>query len=51
MDHTKLGRTAFTTVCPLGALTGLITDEGADLASLREYTERGLDVLTAAVSN
>ena len=51
MDHTKLGRTAFTTVCPLGALTGLITDEGAEEASVREYTERGLDVLTAAASN
>lgn len=51
MDHTKLDRTAFTTVCPLDALNGLITDEGADQENLREYTERGLDVLIAAASN
>jgi DeoR family fructose operon transcriptional repressor len=47
LDHTKLGRTAFAAVCPLSALTGLVTDDGADPARLREYTERGLDVLTA----
>lgn len=51
MDHTKLDRTAFTTVCPLDALNGLITDEGADRGNLREYTERGLDVLIAAASS
>jgi DeoR/GlpR family transcriptional regulator of sugar metabolism len=51
VDHTKLGRTAFSTVCPLSALTGLVTDVDADPASVREYRERGLDVLQAAMSN
>jgi DeoR/GlpR family transcriptional regulator of sugar metabolism len=47
LDHTKLGRTAFTPVCPLSALTGLITDDEADPAVLAEYTEQGLAVITA----
>jgi DeoR family fructose operon transcriptional repressor len=51
LDHTKLDRTAFTTVCPLDALTGLVTDEGADPQSMRGYTDRGLNVLIAAGSN
>ena len=50
LDHTKLGRSAFTTVCPLSELTGLITDDGASPASLRDYAERDLQVLTAPVS-
>jgi DeoR family transcriptional regulator, fructose operon transcriptional repressor len=50
LDHTKLGRTAFTAVCPLDALTGLVTDDEADPAVLREYTERGLTVLTAPLT-
>jgi DeoR family fructose operon transcriptional repressor len=50
VDHTKLGRTAFTSVCPLSALTGLVTDDEADPAVLREYTELGMAVLTAPVS-
>lgn len=43
-DHTKLGRTAFATVCGLQALTGIVTDDGADPAVLDEYREIGLDV-------
>jgi DeoR family fructose operon transcriptional repressor len=44
LDHTKLGRTAFTTVCGIRALTGIVTDDGADPGSLREYREIGLEV-------
>jgi DeoR family fructose operon transcriptional repressor len=43
-DHTKLGRTAFATVCGVAALTGIVTDDGADPADLRDYREMGLEV-------
>ena len=46
LDHTKLGRSAFTTVCPLSELTGLITDDGASPASGSDYAERDLHVFT-----
>jgi DeoR family fructose operon transcriptional repressor len=48
LDHTKLGRTAFTTVCGLAALTGIVTDELAEPGSLRDYRELGLEVHLAA---
>jgi DeoR family transcriptional regulator, fructose operon transcriptional repressor len=44
LDHTKLGRTAFTTVCSVSDLTGIVTDDGADPRALREYREIGLEV-------
>ena len=44
LDHTKLGRTAFATVCGVRALTGIVTDDGADPAVLREYREIGLEI-------
>lgn len=47
IDHTKLGRTAFTPICPLSALTGLITDDAAEPAVLAEYAEQGLSVIAA----
>ena len=50
LDHTKLGRSAFTTVCPLSELTGLITDDGASPASRNQYAERDLQVFTAPVT-
>lgn len=43
-DHTKLGRTAFATVCGVEALTGIVTDHEADPALLRGYREVGLEV-------
>ena len=47
LDHTKLERAAFAKVCSLDALTGLVTDDGADRTSLQSYNESGLDVLVA----
>ena len=44
LDHTKLGRTAFTTVCSLGALAGIVTDEEADPRALREFGETGMEI-------
>lgn len=49
LDHTKLDRTAFATVCPLDALTGLVTDSGADPERLRAYQDAGLIVHTAQI--
>ncbi len=47
LDHTKLGRTAFTTVCPAHALTGIVTDDAADPADLHDYREIGLEIHVA----
>jgi len=44
LDHTKLGRTAFVAVCGVGALTGIVTDDGADPADLTDFREIGLEV-------
>jgi DeoR family transcriptional regulator, fructose operon transcriptional repressor len=44
LDHTKLGRTAFTTVCGLGALAGLVTDDEADTRALRDFREIGMEI-------
>lgn len=51
LDHTKLDRTAFTTVCHLDALTGLITDADAPAEVLRAFSLAGLEVLQAAALN
>lgn len=48
LDHTKLGRTAFNTICEPGQLTGLVTDEGADPAILQAFRALGLEVITGA---
>ena len=48
LDHTKLGRTAFAAVCAARALTGIVTDDGADPADLHEFREIGLEVHRAA---
>ncbi len=47
LDHTKLERTAFTVVCPLDELTGLVTDSGVTEAALRAYRTADLDVHVA----
>ncbi len=44
LDHTKLGRTAFTTVCGVRSLTGIVTDDEADPECLSEYREIGLEI-------
>jgi DeoR/GlpR family transcriptional regulator of sugar metabolism len=49
VDHTKLGRTAFITICPAGDLDGLVTDSRADPEMLEQFREIGLDVRVAAV--
>jgi DeoR/GlpR family transcriptional regulator of sugar metabolism len=45
VDHTKLGRTAFSTICESTELSGLVTDDGADPAILEAFRGLGLDVL------
>ncbi len=47
VDHTKLDRTAFATVCELDQLTGLVTDSGADPGVLQAYQDAGLAVRVA----
>lgn len=47
LDHSKFGRTAFTTICPLDELTGIVTDTGLEPRILDEYREAGLDVILA----
>jgi DeoR/GlpR family transcriptional regulator of sugar metabolism len=46
VDRTKLGRTAFSTICEPTDLTGLVTDDGADPAMLDAFRALGLDVIT-----
>jgi len=47
VDHTKLGRTAFSTICSSSELTGVVTDDGADEGLLSEFRELGLEVVVA----
>lgn len=47
LDHSKFGRTAFTTICSLDELTGLVTDAALAPERLAEYREAGLDVIAA----
>jgi DeoR/GlpR family transcriptional regulator of sugar metabolism len=47
MDHTKLERTAFTKVCAVEDLTGVVTDAGADRSILDDYSTAGVDVQVA----
>ncbi len=46
VDHSKLGRTAFSTICEPTALAGLVTDDGATDAQLDTFRALGLDVIT-----
>lgn len=45
LDHTKLSRTAFSTICAATDLTGLVTDDKADPAVLDAFRALGLDVI------
>jgi DeoR/GlpR family transcriptional regulator of sugar metabolism len=45
VDHTKFGRTAFSRICDLADLTGIVTDDGAGTAVLQPFREQGLDVV------
>jgi DeoR/GlpR family transcriptional regulator of sugar metabolism len=45
VDHTKLGRTAFATICEPTDLSGLVTDDGADVSALEAFRALGLDVI------
>lgn len=45
LDHSKLGRTAFSTICPIHELTGLVTDDGADPAILSAFQAAGLEII------
>src|SRR5579875_3353229 len=46
-DSSKIGHIAVGQVCPLDALTAIITDSGADPAIVREIEQAGVDVLVA----
>ena len=50
VDHSKLGRTAFSTICPLDALTGLVTDDGADPSILSAFKAAGLEIILGAIT-
>ena len=45
IDHTKLGRTAFATICDSTQLAGLVTGDGAAAADLAAFRELGLDII------
>ena len=45
VDHSKFGRRAFSKICDLSELTGIVTDDGADEADLVPFREQGLDVV------
>ena len=49
VDHTKLGRSAFITICPSADLDGLVTDARADPLVLERFRDLGLDVRIAEV--
>jgi DeoR family transcriptional regulator of aga operon len=43
-DHTKVGRATFAKICPLAAVTHLVTDPDADPAELTRITQAGTQV-------
>jgi DeoR/GlpR family transcriptional regulator of sugar metabolism len=45
LDHTKLGRSAFSAICAISELTGLVTDDGADPDILETFRAAGLEVI------
>jgi DeoR family transcriptional regulator, aga operon transcriptional repressor len=45
-DSTKIGRVAFARICPLSAVTEMITDAGADGETLRRIADAGVRVTT-----
>jgi DeoR/GlpR family transcriptional regulator of sugar metabolism len=47
-DHTKLGRTAFSTICRCADLRGLVTDDGAEPAQLAAFRDLGLEVVVGS---
>lgn len=49
LDHTKLGRIAFSAICDTAELTGLVTDDGAEAGQLDEFRAAGLDVIVGEI--
>lgn len=45
IDHTKLGRIAFSAICNTADLTGLVTDDGAGPEVLEAFRAAGLEVI------
>ncbi len=45
VDHTKLGRIAFSAICQTSELAGLVTDDGADPLTLDPFRAAGLEVI------
>lgn len=51
LDHSKLGRTAFSTICPTSDLAGLVTDDRASAEVLEPFRALGLEIITGNSSN
>lgn len=49
-DHTKIGRTGFSRICPLSAIHTLITDNGGNEAAIAAVEQRGIEVVRARVA-
>ena len=47
IDHTKFGKSAFTTICRASDLAGVVTDEGVDDRVAFNLKAEGLDVIIA----
>ena len=50
-DGAKLGRVAVGRVCPLSAVTAVVTDAGADLETIRALEQTGVRVIVAPVAS
>jgi len=49
LDHSKLGRTAFSTICRPEDLTGLVTDDRAEPELLDTFRTLGLEIITGTI--
>ena len=47
LDHSKFGRRAFTSICAIDDLTGIVTDSSVPADALDPYRSAGLDVIVA----
>jgi DeoR/GlpR family transcriptional regulator of sugar metabolism len=50
VDHTKIGKTAFSPICPTDELTGIVTDDGAEPEDLEPFRQLGLEVIVGGLA-
>lgn len=50
VDHSKIGKTAFSPICSIDELTGIVTDDGASGEDIRSFQEAGLDVVVGSAA-